>query len=154
MPDALYRLRTDVIAASTYSTNWWLIASNQSYFEALGRPPLLRHLWSLAVEEQWYLLWPLVFVVAVGLVRGRVESVWWCRMLLATLRADRVDGRRVRPGRRCVPCLLRHGHPHLRSADQGRGGDGVDAVAVAAGWPLAPARPRRPAGRRSCCSCS
>jgi peptidoglycan/LPS O-acetylase OafA/YrhL len=75
VPDALYRLRTDVLAASTYSTNWWLIASNQSYFEALGRPPLLRHLWSLAVEEQWYLLWPLVFVVAVGLVRGRVERL-------------------------------------------------------------------------------
>ena len=75
VPDALYRLRTDVVAAATYSTNWWLIASNQSYFEALGRPPLLRHLWSLAVEEQWYLLWPLVFVVAVGLVRGRVERL-------------------------------------------------------------------------------
>jgi peptidoglycan/LPS O-acetylase OafA/YrhL len=62
VPDALYRLRTDVPAALTYSTNWWLIASDQSYFEALGRPPLLRHLWSLAVEEQWYLIWPLVFV--------------------------------------------------------------------------------------------
>ena len=75
VPDALYRLRTDVLAAATYSTNWWLIASKQSYFEALGRPPLLRHLWSLAVEEQWYLLWPLVFVLAMGLVRGRTERL-------------------------------------------------------------------------------
>ena len=75
VPDALYRLRTDVLAAVTYSTNWWLIASHQSYFEALGRPPLLRHLWSLAVEEQWYLLWPLVFVVAMGLVRGRTQRL-------------------------------------------------------------------------------
>jgi peptidoglycan/LPS O-acetylase OafA/YrhL len=75
VPDALYRLRTDVLAAATYSTNWSLIASKQSYFEALGRPPLLRHLWSLAVEEQWYLLWPLVFVVAMGLVRGRTERL-------------------------------------------------------------------------------
>jgi peptidoglycan/LPS O-acetylase OafA/YrhL len=75
VPDALYRLRTDVLAAATYSTNWWLIASKQSYFEALGRPPLLRHLWSLAVEEQWYLLWPLVFVLAMALVRGRTERL-------------------------------------------------------------------------------
>ena len=75
VPDALYRLRTDVVAAATYSTNWWLIASNQSYFEALGRPPLLRHLWSLAVEEQWYLLWPLVFVVIISLVGGRTRSL-------------------------------------------------------------------------------
>jgi peptidoglycan/LPS O-acetylase OafA/YrhL len=75
VPDALYRLRRDVPAALTYSTNWWLIASHQSYFDALGRPPLLRHLWSLAVEEQWYLLWPLVFVTAMGLVRDRAERL-------------------------------------------------------------------------------
>ncbi len=75
VPDALYHLRRDVLAALTYSTNWWLIASHQSYFDALGRPPLLRHLWSLAVEEQWYLLWPLVFVGAITLVRGRVERL-------------------------------------------------------------------------------
>jgi peptidoglycan/LPS O-acetylase OafA/YrhL len=75
VPDALYRLRHDVLAALTYSTNWWLIASHQSYFDALGRPPLLRHLWSLAVEEQWYLLWPLVFVTAMGLVRDRAERL-------------------------------------------------------------------------------
>ena len=78
VPDALYRLRTDVLAAATYSTNWWLIASKQSYFEALGRPPLLRHLWSLAVEEQWYLLWPLVFVLAWGSCGGG-RSAWSCR---------------------------------------------------------------------------
>jgi peptidoglycan/LPS O-acetylase OafA/YrhL len=75
VPDALFRLRRDVLAALTYSTNWWLIASHQSYFDALGRPPLLRHLWSLAVEEQWYLLWPLVFVTAMGLVRDRAERL-------------------------------------------------------------------------------
>jgi peptidoglycan/LPS O-acetylase OafA/YrhL len=75
VPDALYHLRRDVLAALTYSTNWWLIASHQSYFDALGRPPLLRHLWSLAVEEQWYLLWPLVFVGAMTLVRGRAEKL-------------------------------------------------------------------------------
>jgi peptidoglycan/LPS O-acetylase OafA/YrhL len=75
VPDALYHLKRDVLAAATYSTNWWLIASHQSYFDALGRPPLLRHLWSLAVEEQWYLLWPLVFVGAMALVRGKAHKL-------------------------------------------------------------------------------
>ncbi|MGQ0595613.1 MAG: acyltransferase family protein, partial [Gammaproteobacteria bacterium] len=48
-----------------YGTNWYFILSEQSYFEALGRPPLLQHLWSLAVEEQFYLVWPLLVAVGV-----------------------------------------------------------------------------------------
>ncbi len=60
-PDALYRLREDVPAALAYVTNWVYILRKISYFEQFGRPPLLRHLWSLAVEEQFYLTWPLIF---------------------------------------------------------------------------------------------
>lgn len=66
-PDALARLRADVPAALAYLSNWWQLASEQSYFEAWGRPPLLQHLWSLAVEEQYYLAWPLL---AAGLLRA------------------------------------------------------------------------------------
>ena len=68
--DAMSELRTDVPAAAGYVTNWWMIFHHQSYFEAVGRPPLLLHLWSLAVEEQFYLLWPLVLL---ALVRCRVS---------------------------------------------------------------------------------
>ena len=53
-------LRDDALAAAAYVTNWYLIVDSQSYFESFGRPSLLRHLWSLAIEEQFYLLWPLV----------------------------------------------------------------------------------------------
>ncbi|HFC09366.1 MAG TPA: acyltransferase [Chloroflexi bacterium] len=60
-PDALFRLREDVPAALAYVTNWVYILRKISYFEQFGRPPLLRHLWSLAVEEQFYLTWPLIF---------------------------------------------------------------------------------------------
>jgi len=59
--DALYRLDQDVLGAMTYSTNWLSIFRQESYFEAFTRPPLLRHLWSLAVEEQFYLFFPLIF---------------------------------------------------------------------------------------------
>ena len=65
--DALYRMGGDVLAALSYSTNWVMIFRQESYFEAFGRPPLLRHLWSLAIEEQFYLVWPLIFTVGMFL---------------------------------------------------------------------------------------
>ena len=69
VPDEIARLRTDALAALAYITNWHLIAGDQSYFETIGRPSLFLHLWSLAIEEQFYLLWPLV--LAVLLMAGR-----------------------------------------------------------------------------------
>lgn len=57
----LYELRGQIVAALTATMNWFLFASGQSYFDAIGRPPVLRHLWSLAIEMQFYLAWPIVF---------------------------------------------------------------------------------------------
>src|SRR5215208_6697121 len=62
-PDALPRLKEDIPAAFIYSTNWVYIVREVPYFEAFGRPPLLQQLWSLAVEEQFYLLWPLILLL-------------------------------------------------------------------------------------------
>ena len=81
------KLRSDVVAALLYGTNWWQIFRNVSYFEAAGRPPLLQHLWSLAVEEQFYLIWPLLLTGMFKLWHGRRRP-----MLLATLG----DGRGLR----------------------------------------------------------
>ena len=69
--DALFRLNHDVFAALTYSTNWVMIFRQESYFEAFARPPLLRHLWSLAVEEQFYLFFPLIFAGVMLLLSRR-----------------------------------------------------------------------------------
>ena len=58
--DALSAFREDALATVLYLNNWWYIVVDQSYFESMGRPPLLKHLWSLAVEEQFYLIWPAI----------------------------------------------------------------------------------------------
>ena len=59
-PDAIKRLLIDTPFSLTGTMNWWLVARHQDYFESIGRPPLLQHTWSLAVEAQFYLVWPLI----------------------------------------------------------------------------------------------
>ena len=62
-PDTVKRLLLDTPFALTGSMNWWLVGHHLDYFEAIGRPPLLQHTWSLAVEAQFYLIWPLILLV-------------------------------------------------------------------------------------------
>jgi peptidoglycan/LPS O-acetylase OafA/YrhL len=59
-PDSAWRLRGDVLSSAAGLTNWRLIAQGASYFATTGRPPLVRHFWSLAVEAQFYVVCPLV----------------------------------------------------------------------------------------------
>jgi peptidoglycan/LPS O-acetylase OafA/YrhL len=73
LPGEVAELRADVIAAVGYVTNWFLILGQQSYFESVGRPSLLQHLWSLAVEEQFYLIWPIVLAVGLGFGATRLR---------------------------------------------------------------------------------
>jgi peptidoglycan/LPS O-acetylase OafA/YrhL len=61
-PEAIKRFLADLPFVLTGSMNWSLVARNQDYFESIGRPPLLQHTWSLAVELQYYLIWPLILL--------------------------------------------------------------------------------------------
>ena len=58
-------------AGAAYVSNWWLVLQHVSYFSRSGPPSPLGHLWSLAVEEQFYLLWPWLLLVGLAWVGRR-----------------------------------------------------------------------------------
>ena len=62
-PDAFHRLVLDAPAGFLYLSNVCQLWSAQPYFESMGREPVLRHLWSLAVEQHYYMAWPPLMVV-------------------------------------------------------------------------------------------
>ena len=72
--EMLGTLRGDVIAALLYGFNWFQIWVGTSYFTSFEFVPL-RHLWSLAVEEQFYLIWPVVMLVVAKFGKRRLPIV-------------------------------------------------------------------------------
>ncbi len=80
------QFRDAVLASALYVSNWQLIFGDVSYFARFGPPGPLNHLWSLAIEEQFYILWPFMLMVGARLVReAPLPSGVRPRLALATL---------------------------------------------------------------------
>lgn len=77
--DLLHNLRGDSIASFFYVSNWWFIFHNVSYFDSFGVPSPLKNLWSLAIEEQFYLIWPLFLY---GFLRFIKNPKWLLRVII------------------------------------------------------------------------
>lgn len=69
--EAARSIRDDAVASLLYVSNWWFVVDDQSYFEQFSAPSPLRHTWSLAIEEQWYVVWPVVAAVVLGWASAR-----------------------------------------------------------------------------------
>lgn len=96
-------LRGDLLGSLFYVQNWRLVFSGQGYFAQFGSPSPLRHMWSLAIEEQWYLIWPLVFLGIVKLARRNVHLITVMVLTLAAASAV------------LMAVLANHGGDHTRA---------------------------------------
>lgn len=63
-PILLTKMRPDIVPGLFWFMNWWYIIHDVSYFDAIGTPSPLTHFWSLAIEEQFYLVWPVLLLGA------------------------------------------------------------------------------------------
>ena len=62
-PETMRRFVSDSPFALFGGMNWWLVFRHTDYFDTISRPPLLQHTWSLGVEAQFYLIWPLILLL-------------------------------------------------------------------------------------------
>jgi peptidoglycan/LPS O-acetylase OafA/YrhL len=82
--DVRVRLDWQILGALTFSANWVQLATGSSYFDA-GTPQLLKHMWSLAVEEQFYFVWPAVMLMVAAGLAGRQRAASTLRARLARM---------------------------------------------------------------------
>lgn len=69
--ELLNTVRGDAISSIFYTSNWWFIFHKLSYFDIFGSPSPLKNLWSLAIEEQFYFIWPIALTVGLSIFKNR-----------------------------------------------------------------------------------
>jgi peptidoglycan/LPS O-acetylase OafA/YrhL len=85
-PDQLNQIRGDAFATLAYGANWREVFSHQNYFALFSAPSPLNHTWSLAIEEQFYVIWPLLFVALLARwKRDSPKAVLVVSLALATV---------------------------------------------------------------------
>jgi peptidoglycan/LPS O-acetylase OafA/YrhL len=102
-PEAIKRFLTDIPFVLTGTMNWALVYRHQDYFETIGRPPLLQHTWSLAVESQFYLVWPLILLLVLKqfgkkMIPGAaiaIATISGGALLFLSMRIDDLNSQRV-----------------------------------------------------------
>ena len=102
-PEAMRRFLSDIPYALTGTINWRLVAKHQDYFEAIGRPPLLQHMWSLAVEAQFYLIWPLILILILKFMGKKniapvalaIASISGIALFIFSLRVDSASTQKI-----------------------------------------------------------
>jgi peptidoglycan/LPS O-acetylase OafA/YrhL/lysophospholipase L1-like esterase len=84
-PDELRQIRNDGTATVFYVANWHFIESGRSYFDAFATPSPFRHCWSLAIEEQFYFVWPVIVLVGLRLDAKRRGVLLTSTLVLAAI---------------------------------------------------------------------
>src|SRR5262245_34579549 len=86
-PNELARIRGDGLATIAYVANWRAIYAGQSYWALFAAPSPLDHTWSLAIEEQFYVLWPLIAFLVLRLSKGSAKALLALTLALTLLSA-------------------------------------------------------------------
>jgi len=102
-PDTIKRFLGDAPFSIFGLMNWWLVFRHTDYFDAIGRPPLLQHTWSLGVEAQFYLLWPLILLLVLRFLGKNkipgtalvIAGFSGLSLLLVSLRVDAANAAQV-----------------------------------------------------------
>lgn len=83
-PERLQSLQGAFLSSIFYVNNWWLIFHKVSYFESFGPASPIGHMWSLSIEEQFYLIWPLLLIIGLKMVQ-RGSELFILILIVATL---------------------------------------------------------------------